>query len=260
MDVANSSEDEDFIQPSTSSRRNQHARRTPTSRKKPKLCSQGQQQRQVAGTSSATAAPTPAQHRTDQAVVASGTETVLNARACITLQQAASPQQAACTGNKSTDAQQLQAEPTHQQPPAAVGSASCPVCCVNLSSISDTEAGRAAHVNACLDAAAGGSAALASLDADQQACEHIDMTATQGGEEQSPQDDEPDNMQQWWVRSSFFILPIAWFDAAPLQQMLACTVQKALAPASDLSCCIPAGCLALVLVRCALCSVMLILT
>jgi hypothetical protein len=248
MDAATSSEDEDFIQASIASRRiNKNARRksTPSSRKKPKLYSHGQQ-RQVAGKS--VTAPTPVEpSRTESAVVDSGTNRVLlSVQACLTPQAPSPAQQATCSGGATADTQQLHAEHHHQHPPAAaVGSASCPVCSVSLSSISETEAGRTAHVNACLDEAAGGSAALASLDEDEQDCEHVDMTASQA-DEQSAQDDEPDSMQQWWVAVALILhelLGLVHFPSSRCWPAAQCPTQStAAAPASNAHRCFSAGC------------------
>lgn len=64
----------------------------------------------------------------------------------------------------------------------------CPVCSIDLGSISDTEAGKAAHVNACLDAAA--AAAVVSTAAAHDAPPTYE-------DEQHCQGQEVDGIQQW---------------------------------------------------------------
>lgn len=68
----------------------------------------------------------------------------------------------------------------------------CPVCAEDLGSISDTDAGRAAHVNACLDASAAASAVPTSPPAD--------LTTYQEDGEKTPEEQEQDSMQEWYVQ------------------------------------------------------------
>lgn len=70
----------------------------------------------------------------------------------------------------------------------------CPVCSTDLATISETEAGRAAHVNACLDA--GADAAAVSPDA--PGSPPIVITDTQvPGELSAGEEEQADAMQQW---------------------------------------------------------------
>jgi len=72
----------------------------------------------------------------------------------------------------------------------------CPVCAEDLGSISDTDAGRAAHVNACLDAAAAAASAGTAMATSPPA----DLTTYQEHGEEAPEDQEQDSMQEWYVQ------------------------------------------------------------
>lgn len=84
--------------------------------------------------------------------------------------------------------QQLEEDQTAAQQPA-----SCPICSVLLSTVSETEAGRAAHVNGCLDAAGTPTAV------GQPACSAIDMTGPEEEKdaEKQPAQEADADMERW---------------------------------------------------------------
>lgn len=87
--------------------------------------------------------------------------------------------------------QQLDTNLAAQQPEGRSSTVQrCPVCEVDLTHISHTEAGRAAHVNACLDAGA-------THVPDTPASLPICIADTQAPQELPGEEDEPDSMQQW---------------------------------------------------------------
>jgi hypothetical protein len=102
-------------------------------------------------------------------------------------QQAVSASTAAETADPPRTSHQLQEQTATQEP------ACCPICNVLLSTVSETEAGRAAHVNGCLDAAAGTPAAVG-----EPACDAIDMTGPEEADaEDQPEQEADADMQQW---------------------------------------------------------------
>lgn len=105
-------------------------------------------------------------------------------------QQAVVSTAAAETAADPPTSQQLQEQTAAQQP------ASCPICKLLLSTVSETEACRAAHVNGCLDAA--GTPPLA---VGQPACSAIDMTGLEEEEdaEEQPAQEADADMEQWYV-------------------------------------------------------------
>lgn len=153
------------------------------------------------------------------------------------------PAHSTATGNEDT-------EPAPEQLPAPADGACCPVCSAKLCSISDTDAGRTAHVNACLDAAAGGPA-VSHGGYHNPAFEHVDMTEGQNDQNDEQQDDEHDSMHTWYVdvQQHTHVAIIA-----ALHQWLSARRQ------SCNTCTLPAGCWALVLPRWLQCSGMLRLT
>jgi hypothetical protein len=95
------------------------------------------------------------------------------------------------------DSQHVTDVETAAHTPSAVHAAQspapcCPVCNLDLSRVSDTQAGQAAHVNACLDAAATSADAAPHGPTSQ----HVDLT---GAAADVLEQEEPDDMQQWCV-------------------------------------------------------------
>jgi hypothetical protein len=199
--MASSDEDDCFL-PSTTSRRSKSARQktpaaTNTSRKKARTSTPRTREGLVQITLSTATVPTPAvsSQRLAPSACTPSTDLQLVTSCDRQPSRQAEDQGTAelCCNSISPAAQQQQLD-THQAAQQPQGRSStiqlCPVCEVDLTHISHTEAGRAAHVNACLDAGA-------TQVPDTPASPPICIADTQAPQERSGDQDEPDSMQQW---------------------------------------------------------------
>jgi hypothetical protein len=222
------SDDEDFQAPSTTSRRLKNARRTRTSTQGLSSSSQRSrssikaQQRQQSlqealksGGTAALAPPQPARtpHTHSKPAIASRRSDPELKHAIDGLEQ--SPAAAGCheapsaadSNRAEQHAEQLM-QPTDQLMLDGPNRPCCPICSADLTLISDTEAGRAAHVNACLDAAAASAAAArgtgstaAAIAADHPLVLHSDDEAIQCEGSLPSHHEQLHSAQQWYATS-----------------------------------------------------------